>query len=140
MDCSADSPEKSEKMGVDTAQETIMLLPLSREKLTEKWHADATRHILDENDKKVFEALKALIFAGDWESLFVKLMEHQDFLIDSQDRTHQNFTLLHYAAQRKQVDCLRVLLENFQASPNIQSESGSTAIHLLVSSGSVHFF
>ncbi|CAL8103954.1 unnamed protein product [Orchesella dallaii] len=111
--------------------ETVLLLSQT----TEPREAER-RRALDDDDLIKFQQLKLLIYQGDSEQLFLKLVaddNYQNFWIDTQDDTDRCFSLLHHAALKREVDCLRALLE-LEASPNIQAENGQSAIHLLVSS------
>lgn len=90
---------------------------------------------LNENDRIIFDVLKRLIFQGDSEKLLEKLVEFSDFPIDAQNQADKNYTLLHHAAERKSVNCLQILLVDFSAIPNLQTENGWTPLHLAVISG-----
>lgn len=89
-----------------------------------------------ENDKIIFEELKALIFQDDWEELSIKLKdEYSNFPIDTQNTTDQSFTLVHYAASHKSVQCLNHLVTACSARTDIKAENGWVPIHLVVMSG-----
>lgn len=90
---------------------------------------------LVENDKIIFDELKTLIFQGYSENLLEKLIEFPNFPLNAQNDTDQYYTLLHHAAEKKSVDCLRILVRDFSAKTNIQADNGWTPIHLVVTSG-----
>ncbi len=98
-------------------------------------HSKRTSNSLDENDKIIFDELKTLIFQGYWEKLLEKLIQFPNFPLDTQNDADQYYTLVHHAAEKKSVDCLRILVRDFSGNTNIQADNGWTPIHLVVTSG-----
>lgn len=99
-----------------------------------------TSNSLDENDKIIFDTLKTLIFQGSWEKLLEKLIEFSNFSVDTQSDEDQGYALVHHAAEKKSVDCLRILVRDFSAKTDIQADNGWAPIHLVVTSGKTCMF
>lgn len=113
----------------------IPLLVLQTESTAPIDSKRAASNSLDENDKIIFDELKTLIFQGYWEKLLEKLIELPNFHLDTQNDADQYYTLVHHAAEKKSVDCLRILVRDFSVKTNIHADNGWTPIHLVVTSG-----
>lgn len=46
--------------------------------------------------------------------------------------TPQGFSAIHFAAEEGKLDCLRVLIEEYQFPVNLPTQNGQTPLHLVI--------